>query len=261
MGHRRRLAAALLALALASVLVPAAAAAQVPPPPPGTPPPPPQGVPPPPPQGYPPPQPQYAPPPPVKAAPAKRRVELTAFGGWQINSDVYGTSGHLSVGDAAAYGASVGVETFPNAFAELMWIYSNPEMHASGTPLLNGSSKFNVATHYFQIGGTKGIQRERLNFYGGASIGAALFMPQSIRLSNGDSAALSDTWRFAFTLGLGLKIDLHEKIALRFDGRVAAPVYFSSGGIYVGGGGAGVTVGGGIPIWQWNFLGGLVFRP
>jgi len=142
-----------------------------------------------------------------------------------------------------------------------MWIYSNPEMIASGNPTLNGSSKFNVASHYFQIGGTKGIQRERVSFFGGATIGAALFMPQSIRLSNGGTASASDTWRFAFTLGLGLKVDLLEKVALRFDARVAAPVYFSSTSFYVGSGGSGLGVSGGIPIWQWNFLGGLVFRP
>ena len=254
MTPRRRLAFALLALACA--LAPAAALsqelAQYGPPPPGYPPPPPPG--------YPPPQPQYAPPP--KPPPAKRRIELTAFGGYQLNSDVYGyNGGHLSVGDTASYGAAIGVEALPNAFGEFMWIYSNPEVSASGNASLAGSSKFNVATHYLQIGGTKGIQRDRLSFYGGATIGAAVFVPGTLHLANGTSASYSDTWRFAFTLGLGLKFDINERIALRFDGRLCAPVYFSSGGVYVGGGGAGVTVGGGIPIWQWNFLGGIVFRP
>ena len=258
MSPRRRLA---VLLALASLATPAASfgdeelAQNYPPPPPGYPPPPPQG--------YPPPQPQYAPPPPQYAAPPKpqkRRVELTGHYGWQVNSDAYGyNGGKLTVDDTSAFGATIGVETFPGAFAEFSWIYSNPWVRTSYSSL--SSERFNVATNYFQIGGTKGITRDRLSIFGGASIGAAWFSPSNVKLSNGSSASYSDTWRFAFGLDIGLKVDLGEKLALRFDTKLLAPVYFSSGGIYVGGGGAGVTVGGGVPIWQWNFLGGLVFKP
>jgi hypothetical protein len=208
-------------------------------------------------QQQPPPQPVYVQAPPPK----KKTIELTAFAGYQVNSDIYLSTGKLAVDDAQAWGAAISSEVASGSFAELRWTYSDPKMHASGTSLLNGSTAFHVQTHYFQIGGLHGIRRDRTTFFGGATIGAALFAPESFTLSNGTTRSLSDTWLFAFTLGLGLKVDLTPKIGLRFDANVAAPVYFSSGGVYVGGGGAGLTVSGGVPVWQWNFLGGLTFSP
>jgi opacity protein-like surface antigen len=206
---------------------------------------------------------QYYPgsPPPASSAPPRGRTELTGFAGYQVNSDVDTTQGNLSVSDTPVYGAAVGVETLPGAWAEFLWLYSDPTVTASGSPLLAGSSPLHVPTHYFQVGGTKGIQRDRVILYGGGTIGTALFMPGTLRYANGTTTSLSDTWRFAFTLGAGLKVDLSRHLAIRLDARVAAPVYFSSGAFYVGSGGSGISVSGGIPIWQWNFLGGLVVLP
>jgi opacity protein-like surface antigen len=204
---------------------------------------------------------QYGPPLPASGAPPKKRTEVTAIAGYQVNSDVSTTSGNVSVGDAPVYGISLATETYPGAFAQLMWIYSEPSVRASGTPLLNGSQSFDVGTHYFQIGGTKSVQRDRLGIFGGATIGAALFTPGTLRFANGTTTSLGDTWRFGFTLGAGLTADLSPHLALRFDARLAAPVYFSSASLYAGSGGAGMAVSGGIPLWQWNFLGGLVLRP
>ena len=275
--------APLAALALACALAPAAARAQGAPPAaaavpaPAAPAPAPalaQTAPPPvyqqPPPGYQPPPPGYQPPPPgyapqpvyVQAPPPKKKqLELTAFAGWQVNSDVYAGGYNLRFDDAQVWGAAIGSEVATGSFAELRWTYSDPKVHASGTSALNGSDAFHVQSHYFQIGGLHGITRGRTTFFGGATIGAALFMPSSLTLTTGKSYSFSDTWLFAFTLGLGLKVDLSQKLALRFDANVAAPVYFSSGGIYVGGGGAGLTVSGGVPLWQWNFMAGLAFSP
>ena len=181
--------------------------------------------------------------------------------GWQVNSDIYLGGPKLVVDDAQVFGVGIGSEVVPGSFAELRWIYSDPYMRASGNSLLNGSEKFRVQSHYFQLGGLRQVQRGRTAFFGGATIGAALYQPSSLVLSSGKTYSFSDTWRFAFTLGLGFKVDLNSKLALRFDANVAAPVLFSSGGLYVGSGGAGLTVSGGVPIWQWNFMGGLAFSP
>ena len=93
-----------------------------------------------------------------------------------------------------------------------------------------------MPTHYFQIGGSTGRRFDRLEPFIGGTLGSALFLPDRINYSNGTSTSLGDTWRFAFTIGGGLNIHLSEKLALRGEARVAAPVYFSSGSIYVGGG-------------------------
>jgi hypothetical protein len=205
--------------------------------------------------------PQYAPPPsPAHAAsgPKRRRFELVGIAGYQLNGDVSTSAGHLSISDEPVYGAALGVETVPGTWAELMWLYSEPTVRASGSPTLAGSSPLHVATHYFQLGGTRGIQRGRVNVFGALTLGAALFMPGTLRLANGTSTSLGNTWRFAFTVGGGARVDLSRHLGLRFDVRAAAPVYFTGGGFYAGSSGAGMSVSGGIPFWQADFLGALV---
>jgi opacity protein-like surface antigen len=193
--------------------------------------------------------------------PGVGRFELTAIAGYQLNTDASLAVGHLDIGDAPVYGAQLGVLTMPGSRAVLLWMYSDPTVQAVGAPALVGSLPFHVATHYFQLGGEHGVRREAIEVFGRLTMGASLFVPESIRLGNGTSVSLSDTWRFAFTIGTGLKVHLSPNIALRFDVGLAAPVYFSGGGVYAGTGGVALGVSGGLPILQWNFLGGLVFSP
>jgi opacity protein-like surface antigen len=204
--------------------------------------------------------PQYAPPPGAtsSAEPARRRVELVGIAGYQLSTDVSTSAGHLSISDEPVYGAAVGLEMRPGTWLELMWLYSEPTVRASGSALLNGSSPLHVATHYFQVGGTSGVQRGRVNLFGSLTAGSVLFVPGTLRYANGTSTSLGDTWRFAFTAGGGMTVDLTPHLALRLDLRAAVPVYFSGGGFYAGSGGAGLTVSGGVPFWQFNFLGALV---
>jgi hypothetical protein len=197
----------------------------------------------------------------AEAPPPLKRLELTALAGWQVSSDIHLGSGRLTFDGAPVFGVVIASEVMPGAFAELRWTFSDPEVHAAGTSLLDGSAAFHVQSHYFQVGGTQSFRRGRTSLYAGATVGAVLFAPSSLDFSNGTSAALSDTWAFAFTLEGGVKVELHPKVALRFEVNVAAPVYFSSGTLYVGGGQAGLTVSGGVPLWQWNFMGGLAFAP
>ncbi len=188
-------------------------------------------------------------------------AELAAMAGWQVNTDVTVSGGHLRVDDTPAYGASLALVTAPSVRAQLLWLYSNPTVHASGSPILQDSAPFHVPTHYFQIGGTVGRRYDKVEPFAGGTLGTALSLPERLQLANGQSTSLSDTWRFAFTLAGGLDIHLSKNVALRGEARVAAPVYFSDSSIYVGGGAAALGVSSGIPIWQWNFLGGLVFSP
>jgi opacity protein-like surface antigen len=158
------------------------------------------------------------------------------------------------------YGAALGVAVKPTSKVEFLWLYSEPTVRATSARLL-GPASFGVASHYFQIGGSHGIRKQAIEIFGGGTIGAALYLPGTLRLTDGSTVSLDDTWRFAFTLGAGLKIHASEKLAVRLETRVAAPVLFDSAGFYVGSGGAGLGVSGGVPLWQWNFLAGLAFSP
>jgi opacity protein-like surface antigen len=193
--------------------------------------------------------------------PFRPHAELSAFAGYQLNTDVGTTAGTIFVDDAPAYGVSLAFMQLPGVRGEFLWLYSNPTVHFSGTPLLSGSAPLHVPTHYFQLGGSRGVRFDKVEPFIGATIGATLFLPNDIKYSNGTTTSLSATWRFGFTIGGGLNVHLSDKVALQGQIRLAAPVYFTSTSFYVGSGGAGLGVSGGIPIWQWNFLGGLVFSP
>jgi hypothetical protein len=65
----------------------------------------------------------------------------------------------------------------------------------------------------------------------------------------------------AFGLAGGVKVFVSEKVALRLGIEMLAPVYFAGTSAYVGTGGAGVAVTGGIPTVSGNFTAGLTFVP
>ncbi len=193
--------------------------------------------------------------------PPRRELQLSGFAGYQLNGDVSTSGGNLVIDDSPSYGASLGWAVAPGSTAELLWIYTNTNARFSGFSGYSSSESFGLPVNYFQIGGTHGIRRGNLEPYLGGTLGAMLASPGQIRFLSGSTVTPGATWRFAFTLGGGMKIHFSPVVALRLDVRMLAPVYFSSGGVYAGTGGAGLAVSGGIPSLQWAFTGGLTFSP
>src|SRR5262249_25980588 len=114
--------------------------------------------------------------------------------------------------------------------------------------------------HWIQIGGAVGRPVGRLGPFGGLTARIAILHPRSIRLHRGTTHSGEDTLPFAFTPRLGLKGWLTQDHAPRLQARPRVPVYFSGGGAWVGTGGAGVGLSGGIPFAQFDFTGGISVR-
>jgi opacity protein-like surface antigen len=201
------------------------------------------------------------PPPPgqPKPAPAQQpgRIELNAFGGWITSSDVDLGGGTLKIGDASSWGASIGMRTPHGTKVELKWIYFDPEVKISST---TNSNTFHVPTNYFLIGGEKGIRRGKVEPFFGGSLGAVVYSPGSFDF-RGVHYSPSTTWRMGFGLGGGLKVFVAEKFALRLGAEMLFPVYFNGGSMYVGTGGSGLAVSGGIPTVSGNFTIGVTVAP
>ena len=229
-----------LASLLAALAVSAPALAQYPPPPPGMPPP---GV-------------------TVQQAP-KKRTHLSAFTGWQVNGDISGYSGELRIDDAQNFGAAISTDVGPGAQVQLIWFYNDTNArYSSFDPIYPDTQEFNLQQQYFQIGGTKGIQRGKVETFFGGTLGAGLFIPGSVKTATGAvNIDAGDTWLFAMTLGGGFNVFFTPKLALRFDARMMLPMYFNGGSIYVGSGGSGMAVSAGIPSVQGSFTAGLTFVP
>ena len=202
-----------------------------------------------------------APPPGYAPAQKERRLELAAFAGYQLNSDVTTSAGTLQIDDAPGYGVALDWTLGAGQQVELLWVYSATDVSLRAIPGSPGSAPFPVDSHYFQLGGLYAVSRGKLEPFVSGSLGAALYVPGTIALDGGGTLSPAATWRFAFTLGGGVKIWLGDTIGLRLQARLLAPVLFSSGAFYSGPGGATLAVSGGIPFVQGDFTAGLVFAP
>jgi opacity protein-like surface antigen len=254
-------------LLLALLAVPGLTLAQYAPyaPPPGGPPPaaPPPAAYPPPPPGYPPgyaPPPAYAQPQQVQAQ-SGGKLQLSAVAGWVTSSNVYMGAGHLRIDPTNSWGAEIAFAGAPGSKIALKWVYYKPDVQfVSQSYAYSSSSTFSVDTNYFLIQGEKGFRQGKVEPFFGGSIGAVVYAPDSFKMG-GLNYSPGDTWYFAFGLAAGAKIFVSQKVALRLGIEMLAPVYFSGGSYYVGTGGSGMAVSGGIPTISGNFTAGLTFAP
>ena len=182
-----------------------------------------------------------------------------AIAGYQVNTDVSISEETLSVDDAPVYGAALALADSPGDSGRAALALLEPDRPPPGhwpgderavsraDPLLRDRRQHRAP-----------VRRARADV--GAPSGS-LFLPDRINYSNGTSTSLGDTPALRLHDRRGTQHPPLGKAgaARRGSGRRARR-RFSNGSIYVGGGAA-LGVSGGIPIWQWNFLGGLVFSP
>jgi opacity protein-like surface antigen len=184
--------------------------------------------------------------------------ELAGMAGYHVSSDLSLASGSVGIDGSPSYGAALRARIRPGQTAELLWVIVPTNAHVRSTLGVGDAS---LTINYFQLGGSTGFRRDRLEPYLAGSLGAAVYSPGTLVVSGGTRFEGSDIWRFAFTLGGGLKIWLADVLALQLEARMMAPVWFSSAAFYAGGGGAAFGVSGGIPVVEGNFTGGLVLAP
>ena len=187
-------------------------------------------------------------------------VRFSGWAGYQISSDVNTAGGTISLGSAPAYGASLTYAVAPEFDLELLWtIATVSAQFLSYGPSAPSTLPNNLGINYFQVGVSKSVRSGMFETFGEVTGGAVLFSPGTVRLTTGEAVPVTDTLRFAFTLGAGVRVYLVEKLALSLvvQARLLAPVYVTGGGFYAGNGGAVLVVGAGIPCVQGAFSAGL----
>ena len=193
------------------------------------------------------------------AQPFRPGLELVGLAGYHISSDLNYLTGSATIDGSPSYGASLRIRVRPGETAELLWVIVPTTAHFRSTSI--GAGDASLTINYFQIGGSKGFRSDRVEPYFSGTIGAAVYAPGTLAVPGGAQLQGSDVWRFAFTIGGGFKLWLHEKVALQLEARMMAPVWFSSGAFYSGPAGGAFAVSGGIPVVEGNFTGGLVIAP
>lgn len=185
----------------------------------------------------------------------KGAIEITPTFGYQWGGSVQGYEGEIVVDDGAQYGLILGYRVQKELVVEFFWSYLasraefEPYYLTTVDPDLIGRST-DLGTHYFQLNAVWETGRGKAKPFLGAGAGIVMFSPEDTKYETNIYAAMNFSG--------GVKIYLSEKFGLRLQGRLLMPLYVSGGGFYVGTGGAGVSVGAGVPILQADLSAGLI---
>lgn len=192
----------------------------------------------------------------------ERKIEISPFAGFQWSTKTYTTGGYLSTKDGVNFGGAIDIAVQRDLQLELLYIYCDTQTRFVSQSFVYPSSQYgDLGVHYMQIGYVKGFKKGNIEPFGVFTLGAVMFSPSDLQLENGTRLTLSDTWRFAITIGGGAKIFFSEKLGIRLQARLMMPIYFSGVGMYVGTGGSGLGVTGGIPVLMGDFTAGLIIAP
>jgi opacity protein-like surface antigen len=187
---------------------------------------------------------------------AQSKPEIFGLAGYQVNGDVEVARGELQFDDAFSYGFGVDVPVDRYMSAELSWTMSSSKVELdeyvpSNDPALEFST--DVLIHHFQVGALVEPKKgKKVSPFGLFTLGATLFHPTK--------EGYEDEWRFSIALGGGVKVDVSDKIGLRFQARLIIPMVFEGTSVYFGTGGGGVAVGAYTAFVEGDFAGGLYYR-
>ncbi|MFT4520177.1 MAG: opacity protein-like surface antigen [Halioglobus sp.] len=144
----------------------------------------------------------------------------------------YFTGRNLSVDSSNATAFIISKAVNKAQSVEFTYSYQSTELSFN-----NNRKLFDVDISYFHLGGTNQIAKtDRVEAYVVGGLGATYFSP--------DSGYSSET-RFSFSLGLGAKYNITERLVLRSDIKFFSTLLNSGSGIFCGGssgGGGGCSV-------------------
>jgi len=190
----------------------------------------------------------------------KKNIDITPTVSYMWGGSFDTFEGEIDIKDGMQYGVILSREVAHEVNMELSWATMSSRAtfvpYYIGTPTDLDGLDMKINIHYFQLGAVHEINKGKAKPFMGFSMGAVLFHPGE---STYRGYSLEDTWRFAMSAVAGVKISLSEMVALRIQGRLFLPVYFSGGGLWVGTGGVSAGLSGGIPIVQGDVGAGLTF--
>ncbi len=178
------------------------------------------------------------------------QTDVSAYYGYQFGSKAYGYNGTLKLKGAGNYGAILEFGVRPDLMIQLQYMGSSTYASLSSYYEI---AKADVNVNYYQIGIIRPFPvNDKVEVFGSFSMGATQFAIQE--------AQYSDEWRFSITLGLGAKIWITDKVGIRLQSRLLAPINWAGLGFFCGTGGCGTSVNAGSTFISGDVSGGLVFR-
>jgi hypothetical protein len=186
--------------------------------------------------------------------------EISGSWGWMWGGSASALVGKFRLDDSANYGATLGVPVAFLSWAEFQYTYQSTAMTLDGQGLSQSLTDMDV--HFFQLAAARGLKDGPAVPYLLGGIGTTWFNPaQSAIIINGTGYNLDSSWKLSFVLGLGVKVWLGEaeKVGLRLQFRTLPTLYNSSTGVWVGGGGGGISINGSA-VWQFDVSAGVTVK-
>jgi hypothetical protein len=192
-----------------------------------------------------------------------RETMITPMIGYQWGGTVHYTDpyGFYSAGDvhanaAMSYGGALTVGIRPGYWGEINYMYQHTDLIVR--PAYSPNFKLaDLGTHYIQLSGLRALRPP-----GGpvtpfviGGMGMTVYSP-----SNVSYHGLNSQYLFSISLGGGIIKDINPKTSLRLQARFLMPIQWTSGGVYFGTGGSGLTISGGSTIAQGDASLGLTFK-
>ena len=186
--------------------------------------------------------------------------EISGSWGWMWGGSAGSRVGTLRLDSSSSYSGTLSVPVAFLSWAEAQYTYQGTAMTLDGQGLFDSLTDMDV--HFFQLAAVRGVKDGPVVPYLLAGIGTTWFNPaESVIFIDNERFDLSSSWKLSFVLGLGVKVWLGEaeKVGLRLQFRTLPSLYNSSTGIWVGGGGGGVSISGNA-VWQFDVSAGLTVK-
>jgi len=155
--------------------------------------------------------------------------------------------GYLKLTDSDQYGFTFSADVSSDIQGEFTWTQQNASVIRYNGGILGEVKLTKIRVNHYQFGAIHKFGNDKAIPFAGMSAGWSTFNPENNVYS-------SDT---KFTIGAtgGVKFFFSDHIGFRLQTQLLMPIEW--GGVYIGTGGSGVSVGG--SILQLNFSGGLIF--
>jgi len=192
-------------------------------------------------------------------------IELTGSYGYQFGTKEDYKGGYFKLDDGGQWNAVLGYELQEDIMVEVSYTRINsPLLFKDVYVTLNQQNKLaDVAQDWIMVGGNKYFTKGNLKPFLGGSVGVAVFSPNNedfklinSALNNFLALDFDNQVRFAFSFKGGVNIMISDNVGINLQGNLMFPVDWA--GVYLGTGGAGVSVDGTTLVG--GFSGGLVFR-
>ena len=162
-------------------------------------------------------------------------IEIAPFWGYSFGSTAYLYNGDLKLDGTSSYGINLSLDLTPTTALEFQWAGASPKARWYDLRPLYPNRSMTVHYNYFLLGAVKQkyFVPNKVAGFGTFKLGMSYFTTNQNDIEN--------DYRFAASLGGGMKIFFNDKVGLRLQGNLHLPMYFD--GIWIGGGSGGVSGG------------------